>query len=235
MIFLDHMMPGFDGIETLRRIREIENGAYQDLPVIALTANTISGAREMFRDEGFTEFVAKPIERTVLERVLRRVLPKHCIHYNNSNATEEDTPVPADAEEEYDSLQEEAVPEAGQSAALSMTYAALAEAGIDVTMGLDYCCGDDAFYLDMLRMFSGQRQEKAEEIMALYEAANWPDYAVKVHALKSTSLTIGATELSALAKQLEHAGKEEDTEYIHENHPILLRMYEEVCESMTGV
>ncbi len=239
MIFLDHMMPGFDGIETLRRIREIENGAYQDLPVIALTANTISGAREMFRDEGFTEFVAKPIERTVLERVLRRVLPKHCIHYNNSNATEEDTPVPADAEEEYDSLQEEAVPEAGQpagqSAALSMTYAALAEVGIDVAMGLDYCCGDDAFYLDMLRMFSGQRQEKAEEIMALYEAANWPDYAVKVHALKSTSLTIGATELSALAKQLEHAGKEEDTEYIHENHPILLRMYEEVCESMTGV
>ena len=61
IIFLDHMMPGFDGVETLKRIRELRNGMYQDLPVIALTANTVSGAREMFRNEGFTEFVPKPI------------------------------------------------------------------------------------------------------------------------------------------------------------------------------
>ena len=74
-------MPGFDGVETLKRIRELRNGMYQDLPVIALTANTVSGAREMFRNEGFTEFVPKPIERTVLERVLRRVLPKRFIQY----------------------------------------------------------------------------------------------------------------------------------------------------------
>ena len=78
------MMPGFDGVETLKRIREINNGIYRDLPVIALTANTISGAREMFRNEGFTEFIPKPIERAVLERVLRRVLPKHCIRYGTT-------------------------------------------------------------------------------------------------------------------------------------------------------
>ena len=65
IIFLDHMMPGFDGVETLKKIRELHNGMYQDIPVIALTANTVSGAREMFRSEGFTEFVPKPIERTV--------------------------------------------------------------------------------------------------------------------------------------------------------------------------
>ena len=70
------MMPGFDGVETLRRIREINNGMYQELPVVALTANTISGAREMFRQEGFTEFIPKPIERSTLERVLRKVLPE---------------------------------------------------------------------------------------------------------------------------------------------------------------
>ena len=81
IIFLDHMMPGFDGVQTLKKIREMQDGAYQDLPVIALTANTVSGAREMFRSEGFTEFVPKPIERTVLERVLRRVLPNRFIQY----------------------------------------------------------------------------------------------------------------------------------------------------------
>ena len=53
--------------------------------MIALTANTVSGAREMFRSEGFTEFVPKPIERTVLERVLRRVLPKHLIQYGEES------------------------------------------------------------------------------------------------------------------------------------------------------
>ncbi len=238
MIFLDHMMPGFDGIETLRRIREIDNGAYQDLPVVALTANTISGAREMFRDEGFTEFVAKPIERTVLERVLRRVLPKHCIHYNTGNA-DQDEQAAAHAETAQDLPLEDA-PEAAvspdaQEDALSMTYAALTEAGIDTQLGLDYCCGDDEFYLDMLRMFSDQRQEKRQEIAALYDAANWADYAVKVHALKSTSLTIGATELSELAKQLEQAGKAEDTGYIQTNHPLLLKMYDQVCQRITGI
>lgn len=88
MIFLDHMMPGVDGVETLRRIRGLHNGRYKELPVIALTANTISGAREMFRSEGFTEFIPKPIERSVLERVLRRVLPRNCIQYSGEPMAE---------------------------------------------------------------------------------------------------------------------------------------------------
>ena len=69
----------------------------------------------------------------------------------------------------------------------------------------------------------------------MYDAANWADYAVKVHALKSTSLTIGATELSELAKQLEQAGKAEDTGYIQTNHPLLLKMYDQVCQRITGI
>ena len=75
-------MPGFDGVETLKKIHELYNEKYRDLPVIALTANTVSGAREMFRSEGFTEFIPKPIEQTVLERVLRKTLPKDCIQYH---------------------------------------------------------------------------------------------------------------------------------------------------------
>ena len=92
IIFLDHMMPGFDGVETLKRIREVNNGMYQERPVIALTANTISGAREMFRNEGFTEFIPKPIERAVLERVLRKVLPKQSIQYETEAAEFGKTP-----------------------------------------------------------------------------------------------------------------------------------------------
>ena len=86
-------------------------------------------------------------------------------------------------------------------------YDRLAQSGINVDVGLDYCAGDEDFYQEMLRLFSAQGEEKRTEIAALYESANWTDYAIKVHALKSTSLTIGAEALSAQAKELELAGK----------------------------
>ena len=224
IIFLDHMMPGFDGVETLLRIREINNGMYRDLPVIALTANTISGAREMFKSEGFTEFIPKPIERSVLERVLRRVLPKHSIQYDRETAEQ--------AEMVYE---EDYVPPAGDDTpetAGTFKHDALIRAGINVEMGLDYCAGEEDFYLEMLQMFVSQAEDKKQELETLYKTANWEDYAVKAHALKSTSLTIGAERLSAHAKTLEQAGKNGDTEYIRANHSVMLEMYDEVCGSI---
>lgn len=246
IVFLDHMMPGFDGVQTLKRIREINNGMYRDLPVIALTANTISGAREMFRHEGFTEFIPKPIERSVLERVLRRVLPKHCIQYGEAPGDTDQTPLPRQEPMEAapqnisppqagDTVQTDLLQGASLAGPSSLPFAMLTDLGINVQLGLDYCCGEEDFYLEMLRMFSSQREEKREEITALYEAADWKEYAVKVHALKSTSLTIGAEQLSEQAKALEQAGKQADEEYIHFNHPALMRLYEEICEGIAGL
>lgn len=327
MVFLDHMMPGFDGVETLKRIREMDGGKYQELPVIALTANTISGAREMFRHEGFTEFIPKPIERTVLERVLRKVLPEECIQYDGNDsenassltlssendapgkssaktqpgrtAREEkpvpklpapeakqrasvagekpetaavknepepsvpeekskpETPAPEYKPEpeapalEYEPEAETPVPEeeaAPEAPALeyepeafelendpSLYYAPLIRIGINIQLGLDYCCGENEFYLEMLRMFCSQAVEKRAELVSLYETANWKDYTVKVHALKSTSLTIGAERLADKAKLLEQAGKKGHIEYIRHDHPALLRLYDEVCETIAGL
>lgn len=232
IIFLDHMMPGFDGVETLRQIRAIDNGVYQDLPVIALTANTISGAREMFRNEGFTEFIPKPIERTVLERVLRKVLPKHCIEYHaapvdDSGQTEEAI---SEKSTEKESASKETIEPEPENAPPSLD--SLTQVGINVNMGLEYCSGEEDFYLEMLDMFCGQYAEKRDELKELYQSANWKDYSIKVHALKSTSLTIGAEELSDCAKKLEAAGKKEDTEYIRKNHDALLDLYEKVCRGI---
>lgn len=236
-VFLDHMMPGFDGVETLRRIREINGGIYKELPVVALTANTISGAREMFRNEGFTEFIPKPIERAVLERVLRRILPEHCIQYHADPVTEDRQPAETEEkvflEEHTYTAPDDPEGDAGHPCDQEFrSYAPLTQAGINVKMGLDFCCGEDDFYLDMLQMFASQGEEKADEIQSLYQSANWADYAIKVHALKSTSLTIGAEELSEHAKALEKAGKAEDEEYIRMNHSRLLQLYREVCESI---
>ena len=238
IIFLDHMMPGFDGVATLKKIRELQNGAYQDLPVVALTANTVSGAREMFRSEGFTEFVPKPIERTVLERVLRKVLPKSCIRYTvrpaNGGASQEAAPPAGEAPESQPAPAEDtaAVLPDAQAEGPASFYDQLAQAGIDVERGLSYCAGEDAFFQEMLRIFCAQSGEKREELLSLYDGANWADYTVKVHALKGTSLTIGAEALSAQAKELELAGKRGDTDYIREHHAALMRAYEALCRRL---
>ena len=75
-VFLDHMMPEMDGVETLHKIRQKPGSYFQSLPVIAFTANAIGGAREMFMEEGFDDFIAKPIELSVLERMLQRYIPQ---------------------------------------------------------------------------------------------------------------------------------------------------------------
>ena len=247
IIFLDHMMPGFDGVETLKKIREIHSGMDQDLPIIALTANTVSGAREMFRSEGFTEFVPKPIERTVLERVLRRVLPNRFIQYaegpveeaapeNSVQAAPEPAeapaPVPeAPAPEEAATVQPEEAPEDGTA----LPCGRLTQAGINVELGLNYCGGDEDFFREMLRMFHAQSGDKKAEIVALYEAANWPDYAIKVHALKSTALTIGAEALSAQAKEQELAGKRGDADFVLAHHAALMEAYDALCAQIAGI
>ena len=76
LIFMDHMMPGMDGVEAMKRIRAIFGKDKKDVPVVALTANAVSTANEMFLREGFDAFLAKPIVITELERVLKKVLPK---------------------------------------------------------------------------------------------------------------------------------------------------------------
>ena len=138
-----------------------------------------------------------------------------------------------EAEEKPSAPAADAAPKAEPQAQAS-TFGALAQAGVNVQLGLDYCAGDEDFYREMLGMFSGQGQAKREEIAALYESGDWPEYAVKVHALKSTSLTIGAEELSEQAKALELAGKSGDAGYILENHADLLGAYQAVCESIAG-
>ncbi|MGN0277794.1 MAG: ATP-binding protein [Lachnospiraceae bacterium] len=74
IIFMDYMMPGMNGVVAMQKIRELRNGHYKHIPIVVLTANAVSGAREMFLGEGFDEFISKPIEITAMSRVLRKML-----------------------------------------------------------------------------------------------------------------------------------------------------------------
>jgi CheY-like chemotaxis protein len=81
VVFMDHMMPGMDGVEAMKAIRQVAEVSGKKPVIIALTANALSGAREMFLNEGFDGFIAKPIDIAEFERVLKRVLPEDLIHY----------------------------------------------------------------------------------------------------------------------------------------------------------
>ena len=117
----------------------------------------------------------------------------------------------------------------------SLSFLPLTRIGINVQLGLDYCCGEEDFYMEMLQMFYSQAAEKKAELIDLFEASNWNDYTVKVHALKSTSMTIGAEQLAEQAKLLEQAGKKGNIGYIQHDHPNLIRMYDKVCETIAGL
>ncbi|MGN1304884.1 MAG: ATP-binding protein [Oscillospiraceae bacterium] len=80
IVFMDHMMPDMDGVEATKLIRSIGGDYFEDLPIVALTANAVNGAREMFLKEKFTDFLAKPIDIETLDRILRSCLPKEYIH-----------------------------------------------------------------------------------------------------------------------------------------------------------
>lgn len=107
LILLDHRMPGMDGIETIHRIRETE-GPNRDAPVIALTANVVSGAREMYIGEGFSDFLSKPIQANILEKTILRYLPEECLErpLADSDGTETGRETTAALSEE-EALQEE--------------------------------------------------------------------------------------------------------------------------------
>ncbi|MBO5551531.1 MAG: response regulator, partial [Lachnospiraceae bacterium] len=184
IIYLDHMMPGMDGIETLHRLGDLEGNLNTETPVIVLTANAVSGSREMYIKEGFTDYMTKPVSYKALRASLVKYLPEDRIGYGSAepeagDAEETDTP---DISEMLRSVQ-----------------------GIDLEEGLIYS-GDEATLTEVIRNFSAGIEESADRIGKELEALNIKDYTVHVHALKSSARLIGARELSELALEMENAG-----------------------------
>lgn len=215
-VFMDHMMPEMDGIETFHRIRAKSGKYFEKVPIVALTANAIAGSRERFLEEGFNDFLEKPVELSVLERVLRRTLKEERIQY--VNASEEDTSVVAMAEV-HKSTQEAAVKEAADVPFMI--------GDLDVEKGTTFCGGREK-YIEILEGCYEESAVLGEKIETLYREENWKDYVIAVHALKSTMLSIGAVQLSGQAKELELAGKADDIQLIHGRHEGLMTEYRRV-------
>jgi signal transduction histidine kinase/CheY-like chemotaxis protein len=197
IIFMDHMMPEMDGIETTEHIRIWEweqkknGGAQEQIPIVALTANAVSGVREMFLEKGFNDFLAKPIDVSKLDEILNKWISK-------------------DKRES----EKKAASTSGHATSLHIE-------GIDISKGIAMTGGTEAGYRLVLTMF---HKDALERMYSLEKAldknsseAVITNFITNVHALKSASASIGMAEISTEAAKLEAAGRNKDITYIQEN------------------
>ena len=210
LILMDQRMPVMDGTEAMHRIREQEGGVNRQVPVICLTADAVSGARERYLSQGFADYLSKPIDSSELQKLLIRHLPPKKVLY----ASEADLPAP---EREEASLK---------------GHAGLGEAGIDIGAGLAYCQNDEDFYRMLLSEFVLGAEEKMRDLSEFFERRDWKNYAIVVHALKGTSRMIGAVAFSEAAKELQAAADSDEEASLNSRHGGFLESYAALVEAI---
>ena len=187
IVFMDHMMPGMDGIETTTAIRALDGERFKTMPIVALTANAVSGMKEMFIEKGLNDFLAKPIDISKLDEILERWIPREKKEKGKKTAS------------------------ASDSAPILLIK------GVDVKQGIAMTGGTLNGYRQVLSVFCRDAEERLPLLQVAPDKGVLPQFITQVHALKSASASLGATEISVEAAELEIAGQAENLTFIHEN------------------
>ncbi len=208
VIFLDHMMPEMDGIETLNCIKQLPENVNFNVPFIALTANAIAGVKEMYLEKGFTDYLSKPVDAIQLEEMLAKYIPDEKI-----KKTEEQV---QQAEEEN--------PDDNTGSLINRET------------GIANCGGMEKLYTKILKMFCDMYETKLAELNKYIEEKDWQSYVVNIHALKSNSYNIGCKELGDKCLALELSAKnivadknkDEEISFVENNHKDAMKLFGEV-------
>ena len=214
LIFMDHMMPGMDGEETFRRMKQMSENQNETTPVVMLTANAILGAKEAYLQEGFCSYLAKPVTEAALRDVCVKYLPEEMVSWDK-NAEEENTGEDNNQEHSFQ-------PGEAQNSEGTDQIAALDEF-LNTEAGIAYCVDDRDLYLEILGEYV--HPDREQQIQNAFAQEDWKNYQVGVHSLKSTSRTIGAAKLSEMSLALEDAAKAGDIGYIRVHHEETMKMY----------
>ena len=204
IIYMDHMMPEMDGIETTQTLRNLGIEWLAKIPIIALSANVIAGMKQVFLSSGMDAFIAKPVMLPEIEASLRKFLSPHLVQ------------------------------EAERVAASEAAPPVLLEPmeGIDMKQGITYCGGTLKGYIEVLRIFVASAPGQMKIMRDAMENGDIARIALEAHSLKSASGGIGAVELSAQAKEMEMAGKQGNDEYVHEHLDSLLSDYLRIVDAV---
>ena len=217
IIFLDHMMPELDGVETLKRLKQLNLSP--ETKIVVLTANAITGAREQYLSEGFDDYLSKPIDVGALESIIEKYLPSEIIESG-------DEPSVTEAQENVTfEVAENDGDEVGEDEFTSKERERLATIcpSIDLATGLANCMDSKEFYVEMVKEFLAG--DKSDDLESALNDEDFREYRVAVHALKSTSLVIGAVEFSELAKAQEFAARDGKVDTVKANHAALILAY----------
>lgn len=231
IIFLDHMMPEMDGVETLKQLKALEDNLSKDTPVIALTANAVAGAKEEYIAQGFADYLSKPVQGSTLEKMVRAYLPEKLVH----TGREENGQDKKDAESVRESKEKEAAGDGSDenvfdkdgvtvsSRTVQDSCDGIAEERfpgekllcahhIKAARALPYFGDDVEMYLEILEEFGAGMPERVVKL----EASAWDceSYAILVHALKSNAKNVGAETLGLMAFEHEKAAKAGKRDYI---------------------
>jgi CheY-like chemotaxis protein len=205
-IFMDHMMPEMDGMEATRIIREEIGTDYaRNIPIIALTANAIVGNEKMFLDNGFQDFISKPIDMAKLDAVLRRWVK------NKSQSG-------ADGQ--------------GQSEAPPGPLSGLELAGLDIKKALERFSGDQEALLDVLRSYAGNTPGLLDALSLYLEAGRLDDYTIVVHGIKGSSYGISANVVARAAEKLETASRAGDTAAVRAGHNTFISLAKSLLSAL---
>lgn len=212
LILMDHLMPNMDGIEAFHRLRADKQGINYKTPVIILTANAVAGMKQKYMEEGFNGFLSKPVQGPLLEKTLKQYLPEELVTLTEQEQAD-------DAEEQ----------EQARRQVLRQTVDDLRLADMDLDDALQYSSGLVTDVLDNIKGYLTDSEVNRERIKKEYEAENWNDFKIHVHALKSTSRIVGAVHMAYLAEQMEKAAGSEDISYIIQNFEELIYEHEQLC------
>jgi len=220
-IFMDHMMPELDGIETTRIIRDNIGTDYaKNIPIIALTANAIAGNEALFLSKGFQAFISKPIEIARLDEVIRRWVrdkdhEKRMLEKQKELIEGEAPPA------QNVRLKQPGQDENGSAGHDPRDPHGMEISGLDAVKGIERFGGNRDMYFDILRVYITNTAVLLESIKNV-GPDDLPEYAVTVHGMKGSSHSIGAEEIAGAAENLEKAAKAGDFEFVTANNPPFL-------------
>lgn len=206
MVFMDHMMPEMDGIETTKLIRLNPIPDKRNLIVIAVTANAINGTREMFLQSGFQEYISKPISIASVEAVLKKFLPSDIIKYVDKKHDDND----------YSDV-EIVIP------------------GVNVALGLENYGNSKQKYLQILKFIHDDGDMHLQRIKDYLEGRHYREYVFEVHALKGLMAGIGASQLSEFARIQEYAGRDGNVDIIERESGYMIDQYDKMLRNITIV
>lgn len=214
MVFMDQMMPEMDGVEAMKRIREVDTYYAQGgrAKIIVLTANAVAGARQQLIEAGFDEYLGKPMNFKHLERLFVQFIPEEQICIGSGD------------EPKRENEEQKEIRELGEMLPMA-----------DVQQGITFCGGRLKDYLSILRVTYRNGEKTLKELEELQQRADYENYTIKIHGLKSTSLSIGAGFVSEMAKEQELAGKAKEYAFIDAHLEDFEKEYRALLAQIRGV